>query len=334
MVGHAFSKPRGEATFDPATVETGPTEVPALTRDVAAAIIPPANATVTMAAEFTTTIFAGMIGGICISLFEMQPASATGAILQEAINFIREPAPGTDNLLAYRQNQILALFQFTVMLSGIAAGTGWGRLGRIFLAAHPDPRLRLVAKCCVPAVAGLALVALTITLHTGERTLNEIQQTWICALFAVSVGLLWGIMPAEAMTTARSFLLKRAALGDLWALRQIVLFMFCVGFTGSLYQHINVTNPSLHLVGSIVVFFGLLDTGYMASGAFLQLPLPDSSLNPLKRWAPVISTAMMILFAVLTFLYTTRMSAAAAELQGLAAPLPVQEARMTMPARY
>ncbi|HVJ66787.1 MAG TPA: hypothetical protein VM510_02315 [Caulifigura sp.] len=262
----------------------------------------PAN--LTLRAEFATTIFAGLIGGICFSLFNMQPASATGAMLQEAIHFVHTSDPGESAFdLGHRQEQLLTLFRFTVMLCALGAGTGWGRMGRIALWDYPSPRLRLLGRSVVPLMSALALVVLTWALHTNDRHLDNLQRTYICSMFAFSTGLLWGIMPADNMTTARSFLVKRAALGDLWAVRQIVLFLFCVGFAGSLYQFINISHPSMHIIGSLVVLFGLMDTSYLASSVFLESPLPPESDKQLKPWAPAISTTLAILFGIIAVSY-------------------------------
>jgi hypothetical protein len=252
-------------------------------------------------AEFSTTIFSGIIGGICVTLFGMQPASATGAMLQEALHFVRDPGTVAAGTVMDRQGQILTLLQFAVMLSAIAVGTGWGRVARVALEQSQKRSVRFVLRIMVSIMSAVAVACLSHTLHHEGRTLSSWSQTWVCALFGFDIGLLWGIMPGENITTARTFLLKRAALGDLWALRQIVLFLFCVGFTVSVYHAASTTLAPLRLLGTIVIVIGLLDTGYMASSSYLDMPLPIIRLGRTQLVAPIASLLLLTVFAGSTF---------------------------------
>ena len=267
--------------------------------------------------EFSTTIFSALIGGVCISLFNMQPASATGAMLQEGMHFVHDPLVATDLPTGLsRQLQVLTLLRFSVMLTAVGAGTGWGRVARLRSADGKHPWLQRAIKYFVSASSVFALACLTIALYTNDRAMSGWQQTWICALFAFSNGILWGLLPEDNATTARSFLVKRAALGDLWAVRQMVLFLFCVGFAVTLYQNIIVTNSSLHLIGTIVLGLGLADTGYLASSVSLATPMPAVPQTDASRIAPYVSTALMIGFTIACFVYLRQAPEAAAYIEG------------------
>jgi len=271
--------------------------------------------------EFSTTIYSALIGGVCISLFNMQPASATGAMLQEAMHFVHDPLVSSDLPAGLsRQLQVLTLLQFSVMLTALGAGTGWGRVARLRAADGNHPWLQRSVRYFVSVSSALALICLTIALYSNGRALTGWQQTWISAQFAFSNGLLWGLLPEDNATTARSFLVKRAALGDLWAIRQIVLFLFCVGFAVTLYQNIIVTNSSLHLIGTIVLGLGLVDTGYLASSVSLASPMPATPQTDANRFAPYVSTALMFGFAVACHFYLARMPEAAAHAGGRTIP--------------
>jgi hypothetical protein len=258
--------------------------------------------------EFTTTIVSGLIGGVCISLFSMQPASATGAMLQEALHFVRDPTVVTDGGAMSRQMQVLTLLQFSVMLLSLGTGTAWGRAGRLRAAQTGSVLLHRLLHFIVPIASAIAVISLTICLYSNGRNLGGWQQTWICGLFALATGLLWGIMPEDNATTARSFLVKRAALGDLWAVRQIILFAFCVGFAVTLYQSIMATNASLHLIGTVVLGLGLIDTGYLASSIHLAAPLPQAPQTNSARWAPIVCPMLAAIFVFVCLGYIGRIS--------------------------
>jgi len=267
--------------------------------------------------EFSTTIFSALIGGVCVSLFNMQPASATGAMLQEGMHFVHDPLVATDLPTGLsRQLQVLTLLRFSVMLMAVAAGTGWGRVARLRAAEGNRRWLQGSIRYFVSAGSVFALACLTVALYSSEQALSGWQQTWICALFAFSNGILWGLLPEDNATTARSFLIKRAALGDLWAVRQVVLFLFCVGFAVTLYQNIIVTNASLHLIGTIVLGLGLADTGYLASSVSLATPMPVARQTDANRIAPYVSTALMIVFAIACFAYLRQAPEVAAYFRG------------------
>ena len=270
--------------------------------------------------EFTTTIFSGLIGGVCIALFNMQPASTTGAMLQEALHFVKDPFIEGVDTTAARQMQVQTLLHFSVMLLALGTGTGWGRAGRLRAAHTGSPFLQRILRFMVSTAAAVALFSLTFCLYSNDWTLGAWHQTWVCGLFAFATGLLWGIMPEDNATTARSFLVKRAALGDLWALRQIVLFLFCVGFAVTLYQNIIVANVSLHLIGTIVLGLGLVDTAYIASSVHLASPLPKTPQTDATRWAPIVCTVLTAAFTIACLSYVARNPNVEIPKQAFAAP--------------
>ena len=271
--------------------------------------------------EFTTTIFSGLTGGLCVALFNMQPASTTGAMLQEALHFVKDPIVAGAESTAARQMQVLTLLQFSVMLLALGTGTGWGRAGRLRAAHTGSPYLQRILRFMVSTASALALFSLTFCLHANNWILSPWHQTWACGLFAFSTGLLWGIMPEDNATTARSFLMKRAALGDLWALRQIILFLFCVGFAVTLYQNIIVANLSLHLIGTIVLGLGLMDTAYIASSVHLANPLPNTPQTDAARWAPIVCTVLMVAFTIACLSYAGQVSVTDNPVQASASPM-------------
>lgn len=274
--------------------------------------------------EFSTTIFSGLIGGVCVSLFSMQPASSTGAMLQEALHFVKDPIVAGANDIHARQMQVLTLLQFSVMLLSLGTGTAWGRVARLRATQTGNVLLHRALHYMVSAAAALAITSLTVCLYSNGRMLGGWEQTWVCGLFAFATGLLWGIMPEDNATTARSFLVKRAALGDLWAVRQIVLFLFCVGFAVTLYQNIIVTNVSLHLIGTIVLGLGLIDTAYLASCVHLAAPLPQTPQTNAARWSPIVCTVMTAVFALACLGYIGRMTETGIPQEMTAAPSSLQ----------
>jgi hypothetical protein len=169
-------------------------------------------------AEGTATAVGGIVGGTSIILFGIQPISATGAILQEMLHWV----PGAPNTYAIPG---IFLLRLLIMLICLIIGTQVGR----YTCANCR---KTTARQRTAAVILAGVVAILLLFggywiyearalfpsgsfnadHKTEFAGSVWTHTKIVSAIAVAVGLMWGCMPDDAQTTAKSAQLKRLAL--------------------------------------------------------------------------------------------------------------------------
>lgn len=247
-------------------------------------------------AEIAATVFGAVIGGICISQLGVQPASTTGAMLQEAMHYVQPPLAGSLTSAAKTDLQIMNFLQFSVVLFAIAFGTCLGRTMRLSL------KLRNVTLIAVPALSVVAIALTTRDLYT-QGVITYVGKSLLGALFGTSMGILWGGgMPRAQSTTARSALVKRAALGEWSAAVQAAAFLLIVGVVVSTFYELG-PKQKLRLAG--VLFFGLISvgSGYVATERYLRITDDGKEPPPPQRIGYIMSGCGLLLVLVCTWVF-------------------------------
>lgn len=253
------------------------------------------RARTTARAELAATVFGAIIGGLCLSQFGIQPASATGAMLQKGLHYTRPLIlpEGSD----LRDDHLRLFVQFSVVLFAVASGTCVGRMCRL------NQRFQPLTWLSVPAisVAGTFITALFLY---HDWPLDYWHRTWLSALFASAVGILWGVMPNAQTTTARSALLKRAALGERWAAFQVLVFLLFVGLTVGAFHDLRPEQPS-GLVGVALLAALLLVTSHLATLMYLEIPADGVGEPPMPTVAACYGSAAGFIISFVIAYFTS-----------------------------
>lgn len=184
--------------------------------------------------EWSATVVGSILGCICLLLFNQQPVSATGALFQEIIHWRPETCIAGDQLCQVRP---MTIMRFFIMILTMVVGTQAGHYGALFL--FKKDRLLVVAVPTLVAI-GLGMTVYSCILLKDNR--NALLDTVNISVFALAIGLIWGMMPGETQTTARSGLLKRAALGYSDAYLQVGTFFVASVIT--IYSFHSIINDS------------------------------------------------------------------------------------------
>ena len=204
------------------------------------------------AAEFSATIAAGYVGAMALSQLGQQPVSATGALLQQIIHLASANTFGTTGMgtthhamwFADNTSSSSIVLSFLAMTLAIAMGVVVAR--RLSGTA--------AAKLWIPRSIGAAILAGTagaVWLSSRDALTSHTLRQADCLVFALSVGALWGLMPHDHQTTARSALLRRAALGEGRAIAQLAVFA-AVGYLTAQFSFV-LEGTSAPLLPAIVL---------------------------------------------------------------------------------
>ena len=132
-------------------------------------------------AELFATVVAGIIGGICLSILEVQPVSATGAILQETLSF----TDGSKSLLFIHSKHIdetalkhitghdlsnavqgLVVFRLFAMIFPIVFGVQLGRK-----MCHHDLAIHAIPYLVSIFLTFVTIITITL-LYLGDTAYN------------------------------------------------------------------------------------------------------------------------------------------------------------------
>jgi len=230
-------------------------------------------------AEVYSTIVAAMVGGICLSVYDLQPISVTGAMLQEAFHLAHPNRAITFiKTLHNFEAQFIVISRFLVLITTIIitmlltkqiiekiiknredaeaaekkAETEENEAKMEEEKAETETEKEAAQKkkedaqkkkegeqkkqelYHIPLSRTIKILLFVSTLlsiffiYFGNLSILNVYTLIPIALFSAAVGILWGCMPEAHQTTARSAMLKRAALGEKLAIKQIVAFVSIV----------------------------------------------------------------------------------------------------------
>lgn len=189
-------------------------------------------------AEICATIVAAFVGGICLSQLNLQPVSATGAMLQEVIQLAQGNDNGASSGSIILRNVVFTnpamqiyinALRFLALVLSVALGTIIGRKS-----ARTES-----GKNILPFVVAIVItIGAFVTVLFTWKSFVEINVFFSCLIsliFGVGIGIMWGAMPEDSQTTAKSALLKQAALGFVMPICQVLGFFIVSYITASMF---------------------------------------------------------------------------------------------------
>jgi hypothetical protein len=259
--------------------------------------------TPTQSAEMKATAAAAIIGAILLSLFDLQPVSATGVLLQEAMHFANPKKGnvflGTSEIESQWAQAIVALRALIVILS-LAVGMQIGR----FMSFRASVHNHIVSTVTFLLLSGSGFTLFFIM--NEFEYFSSFVRAILSAVFGIATGMIWGCMPDDAQTTARSALLKRAALGETFALYQMGMFIVGAFITNLIFVGLVAKIPICY-AGAAVALGIMLIFAPLATREYLLL-WPAAIIRQMtsdyeKKFYLLFGASFSILFIALLLIF-------------------------------